>query len=60
MEDRGRLNEHDRTNIKLLKAAINFLLTAMEDGADLRNAVGYNRTPVIGQSKQPIVRSPLS
>lgn len=39
VEDRGRLSEHDRTKIKFLKAAINFLPMAMDDGADLRNAL---------------------
>lgn len=33
------LNDHDQTTIKFLKAAINFLPMALEDGADLTNAV---------------------
>lgn len=39
LESKGRLTEHDRTTIKFFKAAINFLPTAMEDGADLTNAL---------------------
>ena len=39
VEDRGRPSEHDRTKIKFLKAAINLLPMAMENGADLRSAL---------------------
>ena len=39
MEDKGCHSKHDLTKIKFLKAAINFLPMAMEDGADLRNAL---------------------
>lgn len=39
LEDKRNLDSYDRTTIQFLKAAINFLPTAMEDGADLTNAV---------------------
>ena len=39
MEGKSYLDSHDRTTIQFLKAAIHFLPTALEDGADLTNAV---------------------
>ncbi|XP_022777520.1 uncharacterized protein LOC111318938 [Stylophora pistillata] len=39
VENKMYLDGHDQTTIKFLKAAIHFLPTAMEDGADLTNAL---------------------
>lgn len=39
VENKMYLDDHDQTTIKFLKAAIHFLPTAMEDGADLTNAI---------------------
>ena len=39
IEDKSYPDRHDETTIKFLKAAIHFLPMALDDGADLTNAV---------------------